>query len=349
MRYLIYISFLFLACKLDPSYHAIEVPEVSGVSTMMNEENRWERSSGNLSSLKTQLSYYQKKGWPEGSEASVRVAEKYLYRDKLFFIYCIDYHRSKGNYARVLSLLNVQGPATEENESLLRLRIEALVGVGEDKQADQLIKKYASVYSGLDHQLFLAQQRSKMGQEVLALYHFHQAQQLGADTKLLVENYVPLLMKYGYWQKAELLLERLLEQQEPSFEYPERLAEVYWKQGKREQATGILKTHLEREHLFTLSGWFRESRKWDSAYWAMERILVQNPQDLSALTEKGDIDQDRGYFYRARNIYRSVLEQDSTYQPAVQQLDLVQRKIAYLQKIREQKQDTVPQSEEINE
>ena len=152
-----------------------------------------------------------------------------------------------------------------------------------------------------------------------------------------IKIYVPLAYHNGAYNEVLNVIENY-DDRAVDVTLPYKARSLY-ALGQTGEAKQLLWSIPVRGNLETLYNWYLKEQKLDSSSLCLERILVTQPDDVEVLLQKGKLDDRRGWLYRAASAFNQILEIDSTHVEAKESLDLVNRKIAYLRRIREADQD----------
>jgi tetratricopeptide (TPR) repeat protein len=147
-------------------------------------------------------------------------------------------------------------------------------------------------------------------------YQYLQEMEMGENVKIEFEK-ARILRKVGQVDSATILLYSILHD-------PEKLQEV-----------GEVPVYQELKDIYLVA------RNYDSTLLYANKLLVLNEKDKEAIITIARVNDRRQYYSQAVGEYKRILEIDSTLQPqihklAAEELDELQRKIAYLQRRREQ-------------
>lgn len=118
-------------------------------------------------------------------------------------------------------------------------------------------------------------------------------------------------------------------------------SDIYRSAGLDNEANEVLKHLLETGSPIAgerLLNFFVESSEYDSVLNYANQLIVLDSLNMSALLSKGVAFDRKGYFSSSLNYYEQALSVDSTNQEAIQGMHKVKGKIAYLRKIREQRE-----------
>lgn len=300
-------------------------------------ESRLEDDPENLRLIRLQLSHYEKLGWPEESGKSIERARKLIGLDPLFVNQQIDYFRTHELYRELLNLISEQELVGDIPKSMVKAKIEAAVNVGNVELARKDLDRLMEL-GDRDDYIFGAISYLSLKDTVAAMDSYLEAWESDRLEESGLHRFVPILLQSGSVAEViDLLTQYLSSNNDPQLNI--YLANAYYNAGDTTMAKNRLKPYDGNEELFLLSEWYRMEENWDSAQLCLVEILKDEPENRNAILQRGNIDQERGFLSRSLIYYNQLIALDSTDEEAIEQLDLVTRKIAYLQKIRETGQE----------
>lgn len=295
--------------------------------------------SDNLELIELQLSYYKYLGWPQIDESALGRAEKYGAVSRSIRQYLLDYFQTSESFLELVEFIdNLERLGSVDKDEKL-LRIQALIALGDfDKSL-----KYLEALDELTREemhLELAEAYLNMENQALSMYHFYKAHLQGRKGKIMVTEYAPALISFGYYQIAEAVLLYNSEfTNEVSF--ARMNADILYAEGNRDSAEQILKRIGDEEAHLKLANWYTSSLRYDSAMLYYNKLLKRDSSRQDILVALGDLNQSRNYLTRAREYYQIAVQRSPNDKYIQEQLAIVNRKIAYLQKVREQ-QEKIP-------
>lgn len=332
--------FLLLSCDLRPEEDRIRIPRVTKTfyeNAATKLERELERDPANESLVELQLSYYEKLGWPVEAEHSINRAMNVLNLEPVVSRKYADFFMINNRYEDLMDLSENLEEIYEKPEWMWEYQIVAANRVNRHEEAKALLRNYFTRSNDDQAHLFGGKEYLEAGDSLLSFYHLQQVKDVFADDREFVEIYVPLAFNSRAYQEVLDAIEAYDEKaMDITLKYK---ALSLYRLGDTQEAKGMLWSIPGKESLLTLSGWYAAELKWDSCYLALDKILVNEPDDLEVLMTKGRLDDQRGWFTRASLTFSKVLEKDSTHNEAREMLDLVNRKIAYLRRIREANQE----------
>ncbi|MBV6644599.1 MAG: hypothetical protein KI790_04075 [Cyclobacteriaceae bacterium] len=337
----LFFLFLICGCNFRPKYDPIVVPHVSDdfyYSSIDQLEKKIEEQPGDTDFIKLQLTYFEQLDWPSSAGRAVRRAKKTLLDDPNFIKQCADFYRKNGRYIDLIMLSEDLKEVNSSPKWLRQYEIETLIEMNRKRSAAEQLRYYLLAWNAPEDDLFGALQYSKLGDTVLAIYQFEQSRESIPWHRSYLDVYAPILVQIDLLNVAEDVL-RSQPHEIRSFKTDRLIAELYYRQENRKSAKAILKQHDEIESFWKLANWYRQERSWDSAIYQLNKILMRDSLNREAIMIQGDVNQERGFFTSALRSYYYLLQQDSTDTEAREQVDIVNRKIAYLRRIRESQRE----------
>jgi len=162
------------------------------------------------------------------------------------------------------------------------------------------------------------------------------------EAQLLMINILISLRNYA---KAMLLLKKNLETDPDNLESMKLLGNLYLQQGKADSALLFYKSALrdqsDPELYLNIAEAMLVKQLYDSAIHYSSIILQTDSTDLQSLWILGKANDKKYYYSRASFYFQKTYLIDSTFRNVNQEIIDLNRKIAYLRRIREQQADTI--------
>lgn len=331
---------LFFGCQLRPTEDRIRIPKVTA-SFYENAASRLgdelEKDPENISLIELQLSYYEKLDWPIEAGRCVERAKAALDLEPVMAKKYADFYVKNGKFEALLSLRDQLSERYETPDWMWHYQISAANKVGRFEEAKVLLRSYfTSTRSSQDH-FFGGKEYLLAGDSLLSLYHLQKVKKELQNSSDFVKVYVPLAYHNGAYNEVLNVIDDY-DDKTVDVTLPYKALSMY-AIGESGAAKQLLWSIPVKSNLETLHSWYLKEQRLDSSVICLERMLISEPNDLDVLLRKGKIDDRRGWLYRAASAFNQVLEIDSSHTEAKESLDLVNRKIAYLRRIREADQD----------
>jgi len=341
VRLLPVLFFILFACGTKYN-HSIEIPKASSTyyeNSVKVIEKQLEEQSNNIDLIELQLEYSSFLGWPEYSAGYVERAISHINVSPQIRVFVLDYYQNLDQpeeQLKYIESLEKLGPINNEE---FQLKIDALIAIDNVEKSILILRKKLADNPTADNQLKLARLFNKIDNTPLAMFHFYKAYESGVRDTVLLSEYVPLLVKYKYYDLSNEILNNL-KQYSGSKNYQKLSAQVIYQFGDRDSAERILKNIPGIDSYYQLTDWYKTSNRYDSAITYFNKILSMDSSELDALVGIADIEQNRYFLNNAYKYYSLAIKTDSTNNYIREQLDNVERKIAYLRRIREQSNET---------
>jgi tetratricopeptide (TPR) repeat protein len=255
---------------------------------------------------------------------------------------CASYYLFIGEYPRALEL-NMQAEKLGTNTTeFYKTRSQIYSGLGRYDLAIDYINKAVMINSN-DPEIYLSKGDIylRLGDSLSALQYkeqafFHDPSRMGIAYEL-----AHLYVKSEMYEKAIVLIEELSSQnyQETSLAF--LTVEIRERKGDYLGANNLLIDLLKKGELAAgkrLLNYYEQSKNYDSLVSVSSLILELDNKNLLALRSKAKAFDNKGYYSSALMYYDQVLDIDSLNEEALLGVSKIKGKIAYLRKIKEQRE-----------
>ncbi len=334
------LLFFLIACDLRPTQDRIRIPLVTAsfyenAATRLGDE--LENDPGNTSLVKLQLSYYEKLDWPPDAEVCINRARVVLDLNPIIAKKYADFYVKNEQFESLLQLRDDLSERYETPDWMWRYQISAANEVGRWEEAKMYLRSYFTFPRSDQDHFFGGREYLVAGDSLLGLYHLQKVKKNLKGSSDFVKLYVPLAYHSGAYEEVLNIIDEY-DDKTVDVTLPYKALSLY-ALGNGDAAKRMLWSIPVRDNLETLHSWYLKEQKLDSSLICLDRMLIKDPNDIEILLRKGKIDDRRGWLYRAASSFKQILVIDSTHSEAKESLDLVNRKIAYLRRIREADQD----------
>lgn len=331
---------LLWACELRPEEDRIRIPQVTSdfyekAASRLDEQ--LEKDPENEDLIKLQLSYFEKLNWPKNAIRCIRRARNVLDLEPVTAKQYADFYVKNEWFEDLLQLRDDLGRRYETPDWMWHYQIKAANQVGRKSEAKALLRSYFTLPRSTQDHFFGGKEYLRSGDSLLSLYHLQKAKKGLQSNSEFVRVYVPLAYRSGAYKEILDIVDAN-DEQTIDISLPYKARSLY-ALGETGAAKSMLWSIPVKGNLETLCAWYLKEQKLDSSVICLERILLLNPNDINVLWRKGKIEERRGWLYRAAAAFEQVLEIDSTHVAAKESLEVVNRKIAYLRRIREAEQE----------
>ncbi|PIB34959.1 hypothetical protein BFP72_05910 [Reichenbachiella sp. 5M10] len=250
-----------------------------------------------------------------------------------------DYYYHMGQYDKALSLLETEGVDELPQLQVDDLKAQIYSEIGEYAMAIDLINSAILINRG-SARLYgqKAEVYLKMSDSLSAIAYYEKAWELDSTAVDVPLRMAQLYAGVKEFDRAIAWLDRV---KVDNLEVKKVKIETLRSQGNDARANVLLAEMLATGDLQSgeeLMAYFTEVRQLDSVLYYSTRILERDSTNLPALFGKAEVFDTKGYFSSSLRYYESVLEIDSLNEEALDGVRKVNGKIAYLRKIKEQKE-----------
>ncbi|MEQ9468149.1 MAG: hypothetical protein RLN88_12100 [Ekhidna sp.] len=348
MRGLSIILFLsFIACS-SPQRDKIVVPELHAGfynEAMQRINDELESDPGNDKLVDQKLFYCEQLGWPTTCISALDAHKnKHGMTNQLVEQY-IAYYRRHERYQLLADLIDRWSEEYDLGEKYAKEYIECLTRLGRKEFATIKLRKYLVDHQSLDDLLFASRQYLKLRDTALAAYNLGKVYQQDPNQELMW-NYGNLLIGIGHLEFGFKVLDNLLDQQLLDKDQQIEYARLLNGNGRGTIARRIVKSFISQDTItYLLAEWYKNELLLDSASMILQEAVVRDSTDRKPIWKLGRLYEDRGWFSTSLDYFNYLVEMNPSDTLAIQRIDLIQRKIAYLQRLKLEEANRLPLKE----
>lgn len=210
--------------------------------------------------------------------------------------------------------------------------IRSLVAIGDNKKAKGYLSQFLINNSNQENIAFAAQQYLELRDTLMATFNLSKLRKLNPGHNLML-TYGQLLLKYDHDIVGFNVLEDFHTTQEKDEVLSLRIARMYEEQNWLQDARDKIKPFVSKDTIaYMITDWYARELLWDSAVMYIDTVLTKNSSNAKAWWKRARIYEDRGWLSYSLKYFEKVLEINPDDTIASNRIDLIQRKIAYLQR-----------------
>lgn len=301
---------------------------------LLEEVNQRIEKDRSLDLIYKKLYYSHQLGWPQDVREDIRYLIMRQGLDYELYQYALDFYASSAWHEELLGLVDSwlrHHPASLQD---YRWKVVALRGLGKEEEAKSFLWSLMENAEGSEDLMLAGKTYMDIGDTTRAMYAFARLAKVQPTEPVLMAHYVPLLLEQGYDDRVRELLIHQRDQVE-GFKDQLNLAKALYQLGEPEEAIATL-TAIDRPEAFLqLSDWYWSEKNWQEALTYADKLIAVDSSRLS-LMRKAAILEDRGWLNDALSLYRIVETQHPQDSIAGTRAEQVERKIAYLRRLREE-------------
>lgn len=336
--------FALQACDLKYGYQAFEQPTVDGSFeqvTLQTIENRLSKSPDDPSLLKRKVNLLNDLQWPQGSLPAIKKAIEISPKDGELFFNKARFHIHKDQLQEAKSACENASALGFLTADYFELYSQTLLQLGLFDDALNEAQKFKKLDpDNYKSHLIQGKVHFEMGDSLKAVYSLQNAFNLNKRDEELNLNLINLYLS----QKDTLGYERILNSislNDPNWKL--KVALIKQDHGLLAESLSDLRAlasahpDYDLAQLYLIDTYYN-SFMYDSAIVYSQYVINSDSLNLKARITKAR-SYDKKYFYQsAITEYQNLLAIDSTYENAAVELNSVVRKVAYLRRLKEEKE-----------
>ncbi len=340
------ILILFLIGCTQTSDNKIVVPKLHAEfysDALDRIDKELESSPDNKRLLDQKVFYCEQLDWPITCISALDTYKKVNGMTNQLVEQYIAYHKEHEQYQLLLEVIDTWGNEYDLDKRHKETYIDCLTRLGKKAYATIELKEYLKFHQDQNAFAFAAIQYLRLNDTTLATYNLSKLYRED-PTNDLMWNYGSILVSLGYDDKGFDVMDQFVSQNADSFDIQFIYAQLLKNSDKNSEARRVLKPFSDVDSVaYTLSEWFKEDQKWDSAGYMLSTVVARDSSNRTPIWKLGRLYEDRGWFLASLPYFEYLIELDPQDTLARQRIDLIQRKIAYLQRLKfeENKRPTI--------
>ncbi|MEP1032229.1 hypothetical protein [Ekhidna sp.] len=337
MRGSVFIVILFLIGCSSPSKDRIIVPKLHAgfYSDALNRINKELDSSPEDERLIDQkLFYCQQLEWPTTCISALDAYKEIHGMTNQLVEQYIAYYKRHERYQLLLELIARWGEEYDLGEKYMETYIDGLTRLGRNEAAKIELKEYLKVNQSQTTISFASKQYLRMKDTTLAAYNLGKLYKLDRGSDLMWD-YGKILISLGYYELGFSVLDNYVIKHRDDFETQFVYAKLLERTNRNKKARNVLKLLVSEDTAaYLMADLFKKDLMWDSAGYVLNRVITSDSLARKPFWKLGRLYEDRGWFLSAIPYFEYLTELNPQDTLAKQRIDLIQRKIAYLQRLK---------------
>lgn len=337
MRGAIVIFILFLIGCATPAKDKIIVPKLhagfySDALQRINEELESDPNDERLVDQK--LFYCEQLDWPETCISALDAYKATNGMTNQLVEQYIVYYKKHEQYQLLLEVINQWEEEYDLESQYREIYIDCLTRLGEKSSAFIELKEYLKEHQTSEAITFASGQYLTLNDTALAAYNLGKLYKLSPESDLMWE-YGIILIELGYEQIGFEVMDEFVSKNSADSAIQISYAKLLKSANQNERARNLLKPYTNEDSIaFILAGWYKNDLLWDSASYVLSNIVAKDSLARKPFWELGRLYEDRGWYLSSIRYFEYLIEIDPGDTLAQQRIDLIQRKIAYLQRLK---------------
>lgn len=331
------ILLFFLISCTSATKDKIIVPELHAgfYTNALDQINEKLQSDPDNSRLVDQKIFYcEQLGWPT---TCISALDKYKQVNGMTNQLVKQYIQYYNRHERYQLLLDVFDKWDEEyglKAEYTKSYIECLTKTGKRKRAINELRKFLIDNKSGDDFFFASDQYLRLKDTALSALNLSRLYKLEPSNSLMWE-YGNILFALGYQDMGFKVLDDFALNNASNEEMQLTYARLLEQADRNSEARMILKPLANQDTVaYLLADWYLKESMWDSAGLVLEQIIEKDSSKRKPIWRAARLYEERGWFSTSMRYYEYLLDLNPTDTLATQRIDLIQRKIAYLQRLK---------------
>lgn len=322
-----------------PIYESQRASETLGESVVVTKKNveQFDRDE-----LIQYLKFHEEAGWIHISEKEIEECLKGFEQDFQLLELVSDFYLNREDLDQALFYNTEAEQRGASSTDFYKKRAAIYLALEQFGLAIDYINKAVKI-NGNDPDIYLSKGQiyMKLGDSISALKYIEQA--FGNDSSRLdvARDLAFLYTSTKQLDRARFFANWLVDNGSYAGDMKYLLVELNRNENKHFEANQILSDMLDTGDIKageTLVDHFEQESLFDSMLYYATRVLDHDTLNMRALEAKAIAFDHKGYFSSALMYYNQMLDADSLNKEAIEGIGKVNRKIAYLRKLREQRE-----------
>lgn len=280
------------------------------------------------------LFYCEQLGWPTTCISALDAYKEIHGMTNQLVEQYITYYRQHNRYQLLLETIEKWGSEYNLGENYTELAIDCLTRLGRNAAAKIELKEYLKDHQSQEAIQFASSQYLRIRDTTMAAYNLGKLYRLD-PTNSLMWDYGKILHSLGYDKLGFEVMDHFVSSHPDDLETQLVYAKLLNSADKTRQARRVLMPFASRDTIaYLLTEWYRNAQLWDSASYILTNVVVSDSLNRKPIWKLGRLYEDRGWLLSSLPYFEHLVEMNPGDTLAQQRIDLIQRKIAYLQRLK---------------
>lgn len=294
-------------------------------------EEELQQRPNDIALAEQKIVYCEELDWPESCIDALTVKRNNSGLSSQLIKKFLDYHIKNGHHQRIVELIFRWDDSFGIKKEYFNAYIKALNELTiYDSLKVELPEYLLKNQSPKDH-ILAAKTYLAIGDTLLSIYYFSKIFNQGIITPDFQYLYPNLLFKTGNASRAFEAMETYLSAYPTDTSYALGISKRYEDSLKLQSARQVLEPYFKKDTIaFRIAELYKKEQKWDSAIYTLDKVINVDPSHRKALWRRARYYEDRGWLSYSLQFFEQMIQMDATDTSAIQRRNLINRKIAYL-------------------
>ncbi|MFK7953790.1 MAG: hypothetical protein AB8B73_13175 [Ekhidna sp.] len=335
MRNLIFFLFgiAVYACS-PPRVDQILVPKLESnfySKAIKRIDSELESDPTNQKLVDQKLYYCEQLGWPITCISALEMYKSQNGMTNQLVEQYIIYYAQNQKHQQLVNIIEKWSEEYDLKSRFHKPLIKSFVELEKRDRALTELRSYMVERNEIADFEFASEQFILLQDTLMATYYLGKISQLDPDNEL-IPIYGQMLISLNFSVKGFDILNRFSSLSKNK-DFDLMLAKLHSKEGDFVKARNLIIPYIDDDTIsYLLSDWYLKEKLWDSAIFTINRLIELDSSNVKAIWKKARIYEDRGWLATSLTHFNSILKIQPEDTITVNRIDLIQRKIAYLQR-----------------
>ncbi|WP_436516636.1 hypothetical protein [Ekhidna sp. To15] len=337
MRGSCFIFILMLLGCGSPSQDKIIVPKLHAgfYADALERINKEIKSApGDARLIDQKLFYCEQLEWPTTCISALDAYQEANGMTNQLVEQYIMYYKTHERYQLLLEVIDKWGEEYDLGSKFIETYIDGLARLGRRASVTIELKEYLKTNQSKEALTFASAQYLKIRDTTMAAYNLSKLHVLDNSHELMWD-YGKILVTLGYYDRGFDVMAQFVDEHPDDYKIQLAYAKLLEQAGRNKDARIVLKPFIERDTIaYLLANWYQKDLMWDSASYVLTSLTTNDSTERKPIWKLGRLYEDRGWYLSSLPYFEYLIELNPNDTLAQQRMDLIQRKIAYLQRLK---------------
>ncbi len=288
----------------------------------------------NTGLIDQKLFYCDQMGWPNTCISALDAYKKMYGMSGQLIDQYVTYYLKHERYQSLLDLIENWDAEFNLKSNLNQTYIECLTRLDKNIRAKVELRRYLISHQSEEDLCFASTQYLRMNDSLMAAYNLSKLYKKDPESELMW-TYGNILVQLGYTTEGFNVMSSYVEKNEMNQDIQVAYARLQAASGGRKEARKRLLPFITQDTIaYLLADWYQEDLLWDSAAVVLKEQVRIDSTSREPLWRLGNLYEERGWFTTSLSYFENLHELNSQDTLVQQKIDQIQRKIAYLQRLK---------------
>lgn len=291
-----------------------------------------EDDPSNANLIEQKLFYCDATGWTSSCKEALDSYKNTNGMSEDLFQTYLDFYEAGEEHSSIINLVNDWRDVYELTDTQYMLHIKSLLATKRSIEVKRELTSFLGKNKNFKAQEFAAMQYMALGDTLLAIYYLSKVRKANSMRPSMID-YGKMLFGLGYPNRGIEVLEEYSASPSDNQTFSFDLASFYDEHGYYGLARKKLRNYSSEDAVCTyISELYQKEGLLDSAILYMDSILIRDSENVAAIKTKASLYDQKGWLSTSLKYYEQAFVLDSTDTALSNQIAVIQRKIAYLQR-----------------